>query len=143
MKAYETILIAHPDLSEEDLKGITERVKEVIARGGGAVTQVEEWGKRKLAYEVKRQQRGHYVLVRYTGTPALITEVNRQLKYTDKVIKYLTVRVKEGAEASPGMAAAGEGLPVAAAAPGEGPAAEPPAGEGPAAEPPAGEGPRA
>ncbi|MBI3079158.1 MAG: 30S ribosomal protein S6 [Deltaproteobacteria bacterium] len=134
MKAYETILIAHPDLSEEDLKGITERVKEVIARGGGAVTQVEEWGKRKLAYEVKRQQRGHYVLVRYTGTPALITEVNRQLKYTDKVIKYLTVRVKEGAEASPGMAAA---------APGEGPAAEPPAGEGPAAEPPAGEGPRA
>ncbi|HEY8370826.1 MAG TPA: 30S ribosomal protein S6 [Thermodesulfobacteriota bacterium] len=95
MTRYELVFIVHPDRSDEEARKALERVKEVVTREGGEVLKVEEWGKRKLAYEIKKQTKGTYFLVHYNGTGAVLNEVERTLRISDDVLKYLTVVVDE------------------------------------------------
>ncbi|HEX7128018.1 MAG TPA: 30S ribosomal protein S6 [Thermodesulfobacteriota bacterium] len=95
MTRYELVFIVHPDRSDEDARKVLDRVKDVVASQGGEVLKVEEWGKRKLAYEIKKQSKGTYFLVHYNGTGAVLNEVERTLRISDDVLKYLTVVVDE------------------------------------------------
>jgi small subunit ribosomal protein S6 len=92
---YELIFIVHPDQSDEDARKAVDRVRDVVAREGGEVHKVEEWGKRKLAYEIKKQSKGTYFLVHYDGTGAILNEVERTLRISDDILKFLTVVVDE------------------------------------------------
>ncbi|MBF0170929.1 MAG: 30S ribosomal protein S6 [Nitrospinae bacterium] len=105
LKDYESLLILKPDLSEDDVTGVVGLVTTQIAPHGGAVVQEERWGKRRLAYTVKKQKYGYYLLLRYTGAAADITEIERSFRFSDNVLKFLTVyfdeaagRIPEGAE---------------------------------------------
>jgi small subunit ribosomal protein S6 len=98
MRKYETIFIINPDLSEEESRGVIEKVKGVIEGLQGEVLKIEEWGKRKLAYEVKKMPKGLFVLLHFTGTAQLLPEVERNLRLMDAVLKYQTVRLDEKGE---------------------------------------------
>lgn len=95
MRRYETIFIADPDLGEEDVKGITEKIKGLIETKGGQVEKAEDWGTRKLAYEVKKKSRGHYLYIKFSGKSDLVAELERNLRINEGVIKYQSVQVEE------------------------------------------------
>jgi len=97
MRTYEILFIVRPDVAEEDLDGILEPLKSVVTSAGGSVDKVDKWGKRKLAYRVQRQREGQYVLLQFSTSRAAETvkELERRLRVSDTVIKFLTVRIDE------------------------------------------------
>jgi len=91
LRRYETILIAHVDLSEDELSGLIARYSAIIKDQKGILVKVERWGKRRLAYMIKKQARGFYILIDYAGKSAVVNEVERNLKISDKILKFMTV----------------------------------------------------
>jgi small subunit ribosomal protein S6 len=98
MKRYETIYIANPNLEDDALNEIIAKFSDIVEKKKGSVVKIDDWGKRKLAYEVKRFDRGHYVLLDFCGFPDAVTELERNLKLDDRIIKYLTVKIEEDVE---------------------------------------------
>jgi small subunit ribosomal protein S6 len=92
---YEILFIADPNLGEEAVDALTEQVQGFVEKDGGTVQKVEKWGKKRLAYEVRGHREGYYVLIVTESTGPLVKEVERKMKVTDGVIRYLTVRVDE------------------------------------------------
>ena len=91
MRGYETILIAHVDLSEDELTTLIDRYCAVVTGQKGILIRVERWGKRRLAYLIKKQARGFYILIDYAGESAVVDELERNLKIDDKILKFMTV----------------------------------------------------
>ena len=91
MRRYETIIIIDPDLSAEKRKPVLERVKDVIAQQDGYLAFIDDWGSRKLAYEIKKKERGYYVRFDFCGTGAVVDEIERFFRIDDRVLKYMTV----------------------------------------------------
>ena len=98
MKNYETIFIMDPDLEESQALATIEKLKGIITQGQGEIIKVEDWGKRKLAYDVKKKSRGHYILTTFSGSPALLSELHRNFRVMDAVIKFQSVRLDERLE---------------------------------------------
>ena len=94
-RVYEIIFVADPDLGEADVDALTEQVQGFVERDGGRVDRVEKWGKKRLAYEVRRRREGYYVLIVAQGGGALVRELERRLKVTDGILRFLTVRVDD------------------------------------------------
>ena len=95
MKRYETIYIANPNLEEEPLTEVITKFSDLIRKEKGQIMKVDEWGKKKLAYEVKRFDKGHYVVLDFCGLPETVAELERNLKLDDRILKYLTVKIDE------------------------------------------------
>ncbi len=95
MRKYETIFILDPDLEEEQTHSVIEKIKGIITQTNGEILKVEDWGKRKLAYEVKKKSKGHYFLIHFLGTAALLSELERNFRVMDTVIKFQSVRLGE------------------------------------------------
>ena len=91
MRRYETFTIFDPDLSEDGRSPVIERVKELITEHDGFLVQVDDWGNRKLAYEIKKKARGYYVRFDYCGDATLVNEMERFYRINDSVMKYMTV----------------------------------------------------
>ncbi len=95
MKRYETIFITHPDLADEDQQNTFVKVKDLIPKQGGTILKFDEWGLKNLAYEIKKQTRGYYTYVDYTGGGGLVKELERVMGIDDRIIKYMTVLTNE------------------------------------------------
>lgn len=91
MRRYETILITHVDLSEDELSSLITRYGDIVTEQKGILVKVERWGKRRLAYLIKKQARGFYILIDYAGVSAVINELERNLKIDEKILKFMTV----------------------------------------------------
>ena len=91
MRRYETILIAHVDLSEDELSKLIDRYEAIVKGQKGVPVKIERWGKRKLAYLIRKQSRGFYILIDYAGAGSVVNELERNLKIDDKVLKFMTV----------------------------------------------------
>ena len=91
MRRYETITIIDPDLSEEERRPVLERVEGLMPQQDGLLVEIDEWGARKLAYEIKKKMRGFYVRFDYCGTGELVNEIERFFRIDDRVLKYMTV----------------------------------------------------
>ncbi|HCX90348.1 MAG: 30S ribosomal protein S6 [Deltaproteobacteria bacterium CG_4_8_14_3_um_filter_43_13] len=102
MKAYETVFITDPDIPEEDLDKITERLTGIVDNFNGKIIGVTKWGKKKLAYRIKKRTKGYYFVLNYLGNRDLTTELERVLKLDDRIIKYLTLKADEDAELDSG-----------------------------------------
>lgn len=113
-RKYETIFILDPDLEEGAAQSAIEKIKGIITQGNGEILKVEDWGKRKLAYEVKKKSKGHYLLIHFSGTPALLSELERNYRVMDAVIKFQSIRLDER-EASDSTASAPDDQPEAEA----------------------------
>lgn len=92
MNKYEALYIITPDLEEEATKAVVEKFSALITANGGEVTEVNEWGKRRLAYPIDYKTEGYYVLVTFTGASELPKEFERNCKNDDSIIRYLVTR---------------------------------------------------
>jgi small subunit ribosomal protein S6 len=88
---YETIMIINSNLEEATIKATVEKF-EALINANGKVESTEEWGKKKLAYPIKKQAEGYYVLVNFTSNPEFIDELDRVYNITDEVIKHIVVK---------------------------------------------------
>jgi small subunit ribosomal protein S6 len=93
MRNYEVVIIVHPDLDETALNGIVEKIKAWIVDAGGAIDKVDMWGKRHMAYPIKKQRDGQYVLFKVQMAPTFGAELDRNLRFTEPVIRYLVTAV--------------------------------------------------
>lgn len=91
MRRYETVVIAQANLPEDDMTGLIERYNSIIADRKGTVVKIDRWGVRKLAYDIRKQTRGAYVIYDFAGTSDVVAELERNLKIDDNVLKYMTV----------------------------------------------------
>lgn len=98
MKRYETIVIIDPDLSKEAEAPIFERVNDLIPQYEGFLIETDDWGTKKLAYDIRKKNRGHYVRLDFCGGGALIQEMERFFRIDDKVMKFMTVLQDEDAD---------------------------------------------
>jgi small subunit ribosomal protein S6 len=95
MRDYELTLIVRPDVEDMVLTALLEKVKGLIATAGGQSTQVETWGRRHLAYPIKKINEGQYFLVRTQLPPQALRELERNLRLNEEVLRFLLVRVEE------------------------------------------------
>jgi small subunit ribosomal protein S6 len=95
LKRYETLFIVQSELSSEDITAIIDRYSKIITDMKGTILKVERWGKRKLAYLIRKQSRGFYILIDFAGKREIVAEVERILKFDDKVLKYMSVRLAD------------------------------------------------
>ena len=91
MRRYETITILDPDLSAEKREPVLKRVQDVIEQQGDYLVLIDDWGSRKLAYEIKKKERGYYVRFDFCGTAAVVDEIERFFRIDDRVLKFMTV----------------------------------------------------
>lgn len=95
MPLYECVLIARNDLTQQQVDAIADGVAAQLETDGGALKKREYWGLRTLAYRVKKNRKGHYVLLGLDAKPAFVTEMERQLRLNEDVLRFMTLRVEE------------------------------------------------
>ena len=93
MPYYESVFIARQDISAPQVESITESVTKLIEEQGGTVAKTEYWGLRSLAYRIKKNRKGHYVLLNLDAQADAILEMERQLRLNEDVVRYLTVKL--------------------------------------------------
>lgn len=94
-RVYEILFIADPNLGEPEVDALASTVQGYVEREGGKVEKLEKWGKKRLAYPIKKHRDGSYVLMVVAGRPALVQEVERRMRVTDGLLKFIAVRVDE------------------------------------------------
>ena len=95
MRVYEELFILKPDAPVEEADAFVEQIQNIITTGKGTVDKTDRWGVRKLAYRVAKYNEGNYVLIQFTCGPELVHEVERRMRVSDVVIKFITVRIDE------------------------------------------------
>jgi small subunit ribosomal protein S6 len=95
MRIYEELYILKPDTAEEDVEASVEQIRQIVTTAGGTIDKIDKWGIRKLAYRVGKQSEGFYILVQFSSGPETVKEIERRLRVSDNVLKYLTVRIDE------------------------------------------------
>lgn len=94
-REYETIYILRPNTPNEGVAEVNARIRGIIENMGGKIIKVDNWGKRRLAYEVAKERKGIYLYWQYLATPGVVEETERNLRMLDSVIRYLSVKVDE------------------------------------------------
>jgi small subunit ribosomal protein S6 len=95
MRVYEELFIVKPDTAEEEVDGFVDQLKTLITAAKGNIDKVDNWGVRKLAYRVSKYAEGRYILIQFSSSPESVKEIERRLRVTDMVIKFITVRIDE------------------------------------------------
>lgn len=95
MRVYEELFIIKPGTAEEEIDACIEQLKQVVASGSGTLDKSEKWGMRRLAYRVQKFSEGYYVLLQFTSGPDVVKEMERRMRVSDLVIKFITVRIDE------------------------------------------------
>jgi small subunit ribosomal protein S6 len=95
LRTYEVAFIAAPNTADDDLSKLNSQIEQIITGRGGKITKVDNWGRRKLAYRIGKFDEGVYTFVYVEGSGQEISEVERRLRVTDFIIRYLTVRTDE------------------------------------------------
>jgi len=95
MRIYEELFIVRPDATEEQVDPIVEQLRGVITQKGGTLDKVEKWGTRRLAYRVLKFNEGQYILLQFSAQASTVKEVERRLRVSELVMKFITVRIDE------------------------------------------------
>ena len=95
MRVYEELFIVRPDATEEEVDPLIEQLKGVIVQTGGTLDKTDKWGMRKLAYRVMKQTEGQYILLQFSAGAESVKEIERRLRVSDLVMKFITVRIDE------------------------------------------------
>ena len=114
MNIYENIVILNASLSDEEIETASGKIKDLIANSGGEILKTDVWGRRKLAYEIKKQKKGFYLLLVFKSPSAAIKKLEDYYKVSDPVVKYMVIKLeKKQAEAALKSTAAAEAATVA------------------------------
>jgi small subunit ribosomal protein S6 len=94
MRNYEVVLIVHPELDETAFNGVIEKVKGWITTGGGSISKLDVWGKRRMAYAISKQREGQYVLINAEFAPAFTVDLERNLRFLEPVMRFMITVVE-------------------------------------------------
>ena len=94
MRAYEVIFIVHPGLDDNALKELVEKVKGWIVEASGVIAKVDFWGKRKMAYSIRKQKEGQYILIKAQMLPTFTAQLERNLRFQEPVLRFLVTSVE-------------------------------------------------
>ena len=100
MNKYESVLIARQDLGASQVSGIVEDLTNVLKKEGGEVVRVDNWGLKNLAYRIKKNRKGHYVLLNISAPATAIAEFERVMRVNEDIIRYMTVKVEDFSDAN-------------------------------------------
>src|SRR5438270_5563366 len=117
MRPYEVVIIYDPGLEEDAIRAAVDRSTELIRGRGGNPGRVDRWGKRRLAYEIRHQREGYYVLLEANAEPAVMTELDRSLSLADDVLRHKVIRVRDRVAKGSSRGAGRAGPPPAPPAP--------------------------
>lgn len=92
MNKYETLYVITPELSDETIQGVIKKFSDIITANGGEIENVDEWGRRKLAYPIDYKTEGYYVLVDFQSAPDFPSELERNFKIDESILRYMVVR---------------------------------------------------
>lgn len=95
MRKYETVVISDPDLQDQTRTELFDKIRNIIARENGIFLDLDDWGSKKLAYEIRKKLRGHYACLTYGGTGDLVRELERNLRLYDNVMKFMTILLSD------------------------------------------------
>ena len=95
MRSYEVMFIAHPELDDVSLNALLDKAKGWVTAAGGEVTQVDLWGRRRLAYTIRKQHEGQYILMQTQMTPNATRELERNLRLTEQVMRFQMIRTDD------------------------------------------------
>lgn len=95
MRKYETVFISDPDLSDQSRTDLFDKVRNIITNENGILISFDDWGNKKLAYEIRKKFRGHYICATYGGNGDLVNELERNFRLTDDVLKFMTIVLTE------------------------------------------------
>ncbi|MCF8035463.1 MAG: 30S ribosomal protein S6 [Desulfobacteraceae bacterium] len=135
MNRYENITIIDADVGEDDKKALLERIESQITKRNGTLLAFDDWGMRKLAYEIRKKKQGQYVRTDFCGTGEIVDAIEQMLRHDQRVLRFMTIRLEENVdpealqagpeeEAGEQESKAEETAPETAAAETEAPAAE-------------------
>lgn len=93
MRNYEVILIINPEIDETAVNGLVDKVKGWITDAGGSVTKVDVWGKRRMAYHIRKQREGQYVYIQADFAPSFSNELERNLRFVEPIMRFLISNV--------------------------------------------------
>jgi small subunit ribosomal protein S6 len=95
MPLYECVLIARNDVTQQQVEAVADSVASQLETDGGSIQKREYWGLRSLAYRIKKNRKGHYMLLGVNAPPASVTEIERQLRLNEDILRFMTIRVDE------------------------------------------------
>ena len=95
MRYYETLYIINPNLSDDENSEVISKFNDLVARKKGVAVKIDEWGKRTLAYSIKKFNKGFYVLLQYCGDGSIVAEVERGMKLDERILQYQTVKLSD------------------------------------------------
>jgi small subunit ribosomal protein S6 len=93
VSGYETLVIVHPDISDDELQELIDKFKNVISRNNGESLKVDKWGKRKLVYKIKGLSKGFFLVVYFLGNQDVLQEIDRLLRFNERILRYQTVKI--------------------------------------------------
>jgi small subunit ribosomal protein S6 len=99
-RVYEVMYIAMPETTDEDIAKLNEAITALVEKDGGTVAEIEGWGRRRLAYPIRKKTEGYYVLLEIAGSGQEIAELERRFRVNDTIMRYMTVRVDEDRKAA-------------------------------------------
>jgi small subunit ribosomal protein S6 len=106
LNSYELMLILRHDAEDQARTAVLDRVNDIITSDEGAVSKVDEWGKRRFAFEIDKMNEGYYYVLYFNAQPKTLDEVGRVLKITDEVVRFMPVRLDDVKKAEPAAAQA-------------------------------------
>lgn len=95
MRRYEQVFILRPSLSEDEITKVIETGAQLIEQDGGSIIFLNKWGMRKLAYPIKKEVQGYYVLCDFAASPGVVSEIERRFRIDDSVLKYLSIKISD------------------------------------------------
>lgn len=95
MNKYELAVVVSAKIEDEERAAVVDRCKALIERFGGAITNVDEWGKKRLAYEIRKMREGFYYFIQFDAEPTVPAEIESRVRIMDHVLRYLVVRADE------------------------------------------------
>ncbi|KAB2951829.1 30S ribosomal protein S6 [Heliorestis acidaminivorans] len=95
MRNYEAMILVRPNLEEEAFLAVVDKFTNLITQEGGEIVKVDKWGKRRLQYEINKIKEAFYVLVYFKGEPAVAQELERVMKISDDIVRFLVIRNEE------------------------------------------------
>lgn len=113
MRRYESVFVINSDLMDDEIQATIDKFTGIISSQGGTLINLQDWGRRRLAYKIKKFTRGYYVLTDFASLPAVVAELERNYKLDDRIIRFLTTKISDqvNIEALQAELAAKEELP--------------------------------
>jgi small subunit ribosomal protein S6 len=100
LREYETVFVLHPNYEEKEFEAEIQMVSDMITTSGGSIIEVDRWGRRRLAYDIKKVHEGIYTLLRYNSEPGVLKDIERRFRMNERMLRYMTV-ISEGPLAPP------------------------------------------